>query len=151
MTGAEFQAAYTALLRDVRAKYPGAVLFAVQTLKRRYVAETRAAVGARNDAGDSRVRYVDTTGWLTAGADYEDGDGHPNEAGHTKFANRLAPVVSAALAGTATVSAGARAAAPGQPGDPNIKFVGRWDTTSSGNATSLGSPSRSRNCGGARR
>ncbi|KOU68061.1 aromatic ring-opening dioxygenase LigA [Streptomyces sp. MMG1533] len=128
VTGAAFQSAYTAFLRDIRAKYPNAVLFAVQTLKKRYVTETKAAVSARNSAGDAKVRYVDTTGWLTDGTDYEDGNGHPNEAGHTKFANRLAPVIS----GATTLSA--RAAAPGQPGDPNIKFVGRWDTTSSATA-----------------
>ncbi|MEV0640859.1 GDSL-type esterase/lipase family protein [Streptomyces sp. NPDC050619] len=125
VTGAAFQSAYTTFLRDIRAKYPNATLFAVQTLKKRYVTETRAAVNARTSAGDTKVRYVDTTGWLTDNADYEDGNGHPNEAGHTKFANRLAPVISAATARSAT------AAAPGQPGDPNIKFVGRWDTTSS--------------------
>ncbi|MFJ9586171.1 GDSL-type esterase/lipase family protein [Streptomyces acidicola] len=132
VSGAAFQSAYTTFLRDIRARYPEAVLFAVQTLKKRYVTETRAAVNARNTAGDSKVRYVDTTGWLTDGTDYEDGDGHPNEAGHTKFADRLAPVVSAALGGSTTRSV--KAAAPGQPGDPNIKFVGRWDTTSSATA-----------------
>ncbi|MDQ0746775.1 lysophospholipase L1-like esterase [Streptomyces africanus] len=130
VSGADFQSAYTTFLRDVRAKYPAAQLFAVQTLKKRYVAETKAAVSARNSAGDARVHYVDTSGWLTDGADYEDGNGHPNEAGHTKFAERLAPVVRARLGSGATV----KAAAPGQPGDPNIKFVGRWDTTSSATA-----------------
>ncbi|MFH9063199.1 GDSL-type esterase/lipase family protein [Streptomyces coeruleorubidus] len=130
VSGAAFQSAYTTFLRDVRAKYPAAHLFAVQTLKKRYVTETRAAVSARNSAGDARVHYVDTTGWLTDGVDYEDGNGHPNEAGHTKFAERLAPVVRARLGSGAT----AKAAAPGQPGDPNIKFVGRWDTTSSATA-----------------
>ncbi|BBC30308.1 Aromatic ring-opening dioxygenase LigA [Streptomyces graminofaciens] len=126
VSGAAFQSAYTTFLRDIRAKYPNAVLFAVQTLKKRYVTETRAAVTARTNAGDTKVRYVDTSGWLTDGTDYEDGNGHPNEAGHTKFANRLAPVVSTALAGAAV-----KAAAPGQPGDPNIRFVGRWDTAGS--------------------
>jgi lysophospholipase L1-like esterase len=127
VTGAEFQAAYTTLLRDIRAKYPNAALFAVQTLKKRYVTETRAAVAARVGAGDTRVHFVDTTGWLTDGADYEDGNGH------TKFAARLAPVVSAKLpAATTPVTAPAgAAAAPGMPGDPNITLVGRWDTTSS--------------------
>ena len=132
VTGAAFQSAYIALLRDIRVKYPNAHLFALQTLKKRYVTETKAAVGARTNSGDSKVHYVDTTGWLTDGADYEDGNGHPNEAGHTKFANRLSPVISARLAGPATSSA--QAAAPGQPGDPNVKFVGRWDTQSSATA-----------------
>ncbi|MER6139935.1 GDSL-type esterase/lipase family protein [Streptomyces sparsogenes] len=128
VTGAEFQAAYTGLLRDIRAKYPNAVLFALQTLKKRYVTETKAAVSARNSAGDAKVSYVDTTGWLTDGTDYEDGNGHPNESGHTKFAGRLAPIVAAKLGAAATEAA---AVAPGAPGDPNIKFTGRWDTKSS--------------------
>ncbi|TPQ23170.1 GDSL-type esterase/lipase family protein [Streptomyces sporangiiformans] len=137
VSGATFQSAYTTFLRDIRAKYPNAALFAVQTLKKRYVTETKAAVRARNSAGDTKVRYVDTTGWLTDGADYEDGNGHPNESGHTKFASRLAPVVRAELGSATARSAGAAteaaaaAAAPGQPGDPHIKFVGRWDTQSS--------------------
>ncbi|MEK8170956.1 GDSL-type esterase/lipase family protein [Streptomyces sp. M19] len=97
VTEAEFQTAYTGFLRDVRAVYPDAALFAVQTLKKRYVPETRAAVDARNAAGDAKVYFVDTTGWLTDETDYEDGDGHPNEAGHTKFADRLAPVIAAKL------------------------------------------------------
>lgn len=141
VTGAEFQTAYTNLLRDIRAKYPNAALFALQTLKKRYVTETKAAVSARTGAGDARVHYVDTTGWLTDGTDYEDGNGHPNESGHTKFANRLAPVISAKLAAAtpgAATKAGAAgkaaAAAPGDPGDPNIKFYGRWDTKSSATA-----------------
>ncbi|MFD8455367.1 GDSL-type esterase/lipase family protein [Streptomyces antimycoticus] len=75
VTGTEFQSAYTTLLRDIRAKYPNAALFAVQTLKKRYVAETKAAVSARNGAGDAKVSYVDTSGWLTDGTDYEDGNG----------------------------------------------------------------------------
>ncbi|KUM69866.1 GDSL-type esterase/lipase family protein [Streptomyces curacoi] len=129
VSGSAFQAAYTKFLSDLRARYPQAHLFAVQTLKKRYVAETKAAVSARNGSGDSRVHYVDTTGWLTDGTDYEDGNGHPNEAGHTKFANRLAPVIADRLRTAAPGST--RAAAPGQPGDPNIKFVGRWDTKSS--------------------
>ncbi|MDN3292762.1 GDSL-type esterase/lipase family protein [Streptomyces ficellus] len=126
--GTTFQSAYTTFLRDIRTRYPNATLFAVQTLKKRYVNETRAAVSARNSAGDARVHFVDTSGWLTDGTHYEDGNGHPNEAGHTAFADRLAPVISAKL----PAQAGAPAAvAPGQPGDPSLKFVGRWDTHSS--------------------
>lgn len=132
VSAAQFQSAYTKFLGDLRATYPNAQLFAVQTLKKRYVAETRAAVGARADAGDTKVHYVDTSGWLTDGTDYEDGNGHPNEAGHTKFASRLAPVIATRLGGGTTRSA--EAVAPGQPGDPNIKFVGRWDTRSSSTA-----------------
>jgi lysophospholipase L1-like esterase len=94
VTGATFQANYTDFLRAVLAKYPNAVIFAMQTFKKRYVAETRAAVAA---VGDSRVRFISTDGWLTAGADYEDTDGHPNETGHAKIADRLAPIIGPAI------------------------------------------------------
>ncbi len=97
VTGAQFQAAYTTFLRDIRARYPSAVLFVMETFKRRYLAETRAAVAARNSAGDPNVRFVNTEGWLTVGADYTDTDGHPNDAGHVKVANRLAPIIAPAI------------------------------------------------------
>lgn len=90
VTGAAFQSAYAGFLRAIRAKYPNATIYAMQTFKKRYVTETKAAVTAVND---SKIRYIDTTGWLTAGADYEDTDGHPNEAGHAKVADRLAPII----------------------------------------------------------
>ncbi|KJK33568.1 endoglucanase [Lentzea aerocolonigenes] len=92
-----FQSTYTQFLRDIRAKYPNAAIFAFETLKRRYVPETKAAVTARNNAGDSRVYFVDTEGWLTGGADYADGDGHPNDRGQAKIADRLAPIVTARI------------------------------------------------------
>jgi lysophospholipase L1-like esterase len=92
-----FQSTYTQFLRDIRAKYPNAAIFAFETLKRRYVPETRAAVAARNSAGDSRVYFVGTEGWLTAGADYVDGDGHPNDQGQAKIADRLAPIIASRI------------------------------------------------------
>ncbi len=97
VTGATFQANYTALLRDIRARYPSAAIFVLETLKQRYVAETRAAVAAVTNAGDRGVHYVNTEGWLTPGTDYVDGDGHPNDAGHVKLAERLAPIVAARI------------------------------------------------------
>jgi lysophospholipase L1-like esterase len=97
VTGAQFQSAYTGFLRDIRAKYPNAVLFVMETFKRRYLAETQAAVTARNTAGDAKVRFINTEGWLTVGIDYTDTDGHPNDAGHVKVANRLAPIIAPAI------------------------------------------------------
>ncbi|WP_211591914.1 cellulose binding domain-containing protein [Microbispora sp. H10836] len=94
VTGSTFQSAYTTFLRAIRAKYPNAALFAMETFKQRYVAETKAAVAARNASGDANVYYIDTEGWLTTGVDYADGDGHPNDAGHIKIANRLAPIIA---------------------------------------------------------
>jgi lysophospholipase L1-like esterase len=49
-------------------------------------------VQALNDEGDANVHYLTTEGWLTD-ADYVDG-GHPNDAGHAKIAERLAPILA---------------------------------------------------------
>jgi lysophospholipase L1-like esterase len=95
VSNSQFQSAYTTFLRNVRAQYPNATLFVMETFKQWYVGQTKAAVSARNSAGDSKVYYVDTTGWLTS-SDYVDGT-HPTAAGHTKIANRLASVIGARL------------------------------------------------------
>jgi lysophospholipase L1-like esterase len=97
-SGAAFQAAYTTFLAGIRAVYPNAALFAMETFKQRYVAETQAAVAARNAAGDANVHYVDTEGWLTPNTgDFNDGDGHPSDSGHVKVANDLAPIIAPAI------------------------------------------------------
>jgi len=93
VSNAQFQAAYTTFLRNVRAKYPNADLFVMETFKGWYATQTKAAVSARNGAGDAKVFYVDTTGWLSS-SDFADGT-HPTAAGHTKIANRLAPIIAA--------------------------------------------------------
>lgn len=89
---ATFQAVYTRLLRDVRAKYPNAAIFALKTFTGRYAAQTQAAVAA---VGDPRVFYVVTDGWIPAGGLTD--NVHPNDAGHRAIAARLAPVVSARI------------------------------------------------------
>ncbi|OXM59195.1 SGNH/GDSL hydrolase family protein [Amycolatopsis vastitatis] len=91
VSGAQFQSAYVTLLQRIRAKYPNATIHAMETFKKWYVAETKAAVAARNNAGDAKVRYVATEGWLTT-ADTPDGT-HPNDAGHQKIAARLAALL----------------------------------------------------------
>ncbi|MFI7131103.1 GDSL-type esterase/lipase family protein [Nonomuraea sp. NPDC050153] len=90
-----FQTSYTHLLQEVRAAYPGAAVFALETFTRRYAAQTRAAVAARNSAGDANVYYVPTEGWLTS-ANMSD-NVHPNDSGHVVIADRLAPIISARL------------------------------------------------------
>ncbi|MFC4586002.1 SGNH/GDSL hydrolase family protein [Sphaerisporangium corydalis] len=91
----EFQASYTNLLREVRAKYPRAAVFALETFSKRFAAQTQASVKALNDGGDANVYYVNTEGWLTA-SDLSDSV-HPNDAGHVKIADRLAPIISAKI------------------------------------------------------
>ncbi|WP_410608328.1 GDSL-type esterase/lipase family protein [Amycolatopsis sp. lyj-109] len=92
VSGAQFQSAYVTLLQRIRAKYPNATIHAMEIFKQWYVTETKAAVAARNNAGDGKVRYVSTEGWLTPAADTADGT-HPNDAGHRKIAARLAAAI----------------------------------------------------------
>jgi lysophospholipase L1-like esterase len=92
VTGAQFQGAYITLLERVRAKYPNANIYAMETFRKRYVNETKAAVTARNTAGDSKVRFINTEGWINEATDTVD-KVHPNDAGHQKIAGRLAPIL----------------------------------------------------------
>ncbi|TDV36635.1 SGNH/GDSL hydrolase family protein [Actinophytocola oryzae] len=90
VTGAQFQSAYLTLLRNVRAKYPNANILALETFRKRFVTETQAAVTA---FGDSRTRFVNTEGWITESTDTVD-NVHPNDQGHRKIADRLAPLLA---------------------------------------------------------
>jgi hypothetical protein len=56
-----------------------------------YPNEIRAAIEAHRQAGDSRVMYVDTAGWLGAG-DFTDGV-HPNPNGNRKAAEKLGEII----------------------------------------------------------
>jgi lysophospholipase L1-like esterase len=86
-----FQAAYLDYLRDIRATWPSAWIFALRPLGGYFAREIAAAAAA---AG-GHVVYVDTTGWLTA-TDYTDGL-HPTYAGHLRVAHRLVPIVAGRL------------------------------------------------------
>jgi lysophospholipase L1-like esterase len=88
----EFQSSYITLLHNIRAKYPTATIFAMENFKRRYAAQTQAAVASVTAAGDTRVRFVNTEGWIDPTTDTVDGT-HPNDAGHLKIADRLAPIL----------------------------------------------------------
>ena len=86
-----FQGRYTTFLQNIRVKYPNADIFALRTFGGHYQAETQAAVNARLNAGDSKVHFIDTTGWLES-TDFADGV-HPSDAGHVKVTNRLLPTL----------------------------------------------------------
>jgi lysophospholipase L1-like esterase len=94
----QFQTSYTNLLREVRAKYARAVIFALETFTKRYAAQTQAAVQTLNGGGDAGVVYVNTEGWLAA-ADLSDSV-HPNDTGHRVITDHLAPIISARLDGS---------------------------------------------------
>jgi len=104
-----YQSSYTTFLTNIRAKHPDAEIFAMRVLLGFGAAQVQAAVNARIAAGDTKVHYVDTTGWITSGtSDYTPGDGvHPSATGQIKIANRLkfilAPYVAGDLVGKVTV------------------------------------------------
>ncbi|MCC3763552.1 RICIN domain-containing protein [Glycomyces sp. TRM65418] len=92
VSGAQFQQNYIVMLERVRQAYPNAQIFAMETFRGRYSAETQAAVNARVGAGDAKVHFVDTTGWLPDSGDLVDSV-HPSDQGHRKIANRLTPII----------------------------------------------------------
>lgn len=92
----QFQDTYIGLLRTVRAKYPNARIFAMENFKRRFAAQTQTAVTTLNNGGDANVFYINTEGWITEATDTVDNT-HPNDAGHRKIADRLAPIIAAKI------------------------------------------------------
>jgi lysophospholipase L1-like esterase len=91
-TAANFRTAYTQFLTTIRAAYPDAKIAAMRPFNGAYAAEIQAEVTARNAAGDQRVYYIDTTGWLVA-ADFTDGL-HPNAQGSQKAAAALVTAIT---------------------------------------------------------
>jgi lysophospholipase L1-like esterase len=85
--GPNFGPAYTTYVSTVRAGYPGAKIVLLRPFGGYHAAEVKAEAAARNAAGDARIFYVDTTGWLSA-PDYTDGI-HPNVQGSAKVALAL--------------------------------------------------------------
>ncbi|HJV69226.1 GDSL-type esterase/lipase family protein [Ideonella sp.] len=90
----QFQTEYTSFLANVRAKHPAAEIFVLRTFNGYLVPETQAAVNARISAGDTRLHFVNTDGWLTLhpSADFSDGF-HPSDAGYKKVRDRLVPIL----------------------------------------------------------
>lgn len=94
VSDSDFQTTYTAFLQQIRTKYPAAQLFVLRTFGGFKAAPTLAAVNSRIAAGDDKLHYVDTSGWLDTypSSDFNDSL-HPSSAGHVKIANRLAQVM----------------------------------------------------------
>lgn len=90
-----FRPAYARYLEVVRQGYPRAWIAAMRPFGGYHAEDILAEVTARQAAGDRRVFYVDTTGWLGP-ADFTDGV-HPNAQGSVKAADRLAEVLRARL------------------------------------------------------
>jgi lysophospholipase L1-like esterase len=98
VSNALFQSTYISFLHNIRAKYPHALIFAMEPFNGADATFIQVAVQALNAAGDHNVRYIDTTGWLQSGSgDYSVDGLHPSDTGQVKAANRLEPILAAAL------------------------------------------------------
>ena len=85
---ATFKSGYATFLKTIRAGYPNAKIVALRPFSGAQASAISSAVTEANAAGDLRVYYVDTSGWLTAGTDFTDSL-HPNVQGSAKAAQRL--------------------------------------------------------------
>ncbi|MCH7232616.1 RICIN domain-containing protein [Glycomyces sp. L485] len=88
----QFYENYIVMLERVRQAYPDAEIFAMGVFRNRYVTETRNAVEVRNNAGDAKVHFVDTAGWVDPETDTWD-NVHPTDEGQQKIANLLTPII----------------------------------------------------------
>ncbi len=86
-TAEEFRPAYRHYLEQIRKAYPNAWIAALRPFGGYHAENVLSEVTARNAAGDRRLFFVDTTGWLGR-EDYTDGV-HPNVQGGAKAADRL--------------------------------------------------------------
>ncbi|QHS58177.1 RICIN domain-containing protein [Chitinophaga agri] len=90
-----FQAVYFQLLQDIRTRFPQAEIFVLRTFLGIRSQPTAAAVAARIVAGDKKVHYVNTEGWIAQNTtDYLADNLHPSEAGHIKIAGLLQAVLA---------------------------------------------------------
>jgi hypothetical protein len=91
ISNSQFRTSYIMFLQNIRGRYPSAELFVMRPFNGAKATQCLAAVNARRSAGDLKVHYVDTTGWLTSG-DFVDGL-HPNDQGHVKIAQRMTTIL----------------------------------------------------------
>ncbi len=92
-----FQDTYTTYLENIRLKYPLAHILVLRTFGGYMEQPTLAAVKARENAGDKRIHYIDTTGWLDSSDFPADDDVHPTDSAHIKIADKLAPIMTSYL------------------------------------------------------
>jgi lysophospholipase L1-like esterase len=82
-----FSPEFAKYLGIIRAGYPQALIFVLRPFGGYRETEVKTETLAKITAGDAKMFYVDTTGWLVA-ADYTEGL-HPNIVGHQKVTVQL--------------------------------------------------------------
>ncbi|MGW6282924.1 GDSL-type esterase/lipase family protein [Kribbella sp. NPDC055071] len=96
-TTPNFKPAYLAFLENIRSYYPEATIFAMSPFNTAHKTEIAETVGLRNAAGDAKVTYVDTTGWINVATETTDGT-HPTIAAQDKISVKLATAIQDYLA-----------------------------------------------------
>lgn len=93
---ATFTASYITFLKKLRTKLPQAQIVALRPFSGAFESSIKEAVATVTGTGDTHINFVDTSGWLEKD-DFVDHI-HPNQAGHDKVAQRLAPLIRPWLA-----------------------------------------------------
>jgi lysophospholipase L1-like esterase len=93
---ATMTASYVSFVRKLQVYFPHTEIALLRPFGGPFAAAVRSAVDLLIAGGDTRVRYIDTEGWLEK-TDYVDGV-HPTPAGHAKVAARLTPLLKEILA-----------------------------------------------------
>ncbi len=94
---ATFQAKYIEFLTKLRNQFPTTEIIAMRAFNGSYSQETQNAINIRVSAGDTKVHFIDTNGWLIS-TDFVDGT-HPTDAGHIKVTQKLNPLLNYYLVG----------------------------------------------------
>jgi len=87
---------YVNLVHLVRGRNPDAAIFCLIPFAQVQAQSIRLAVAGLRADGDTRVHLVETKGWIDPKTDTTDGV-HPNEAGHTKAAEKLTDAIRQTL------------------------------------------------------
>ena len=96
VTYEQFQDTYVSFIQSIRQKYSNAIIVVFGTALGFLMTPTQEAVRIVREAGDANVHFIETSGWISYGPDYNDG-AHPSDVGQAKIARRLTPLLAAYL------------------------------------------------------
>ena len=91
-TAAEFTAAYTEFVKNIRTYYPNAEIFMMRPYSGAFEGAVKSAAEQLNAKNDLKVHYVDTTGWIDRLNDCPD-TVHPNTEAHKRAADKLSEII----------------------------------------------------------
>jgi hypothetical protein len=89
---ATFKASYIKTLKAIRAKLPKTRIFVMRPYGGHFATEIEAAYKEVANAGDTKLHFINTTGWLVT-SDYASDGLHPHDAGQIKVSAKLAQVL----------------------------------------------------------